>query len=60
VARSDSADPAPVRPLGRLGDPREVGRTRNCAAVPPAAPLPLEGIFTEMIEFNSGPIRCFA
>jgi hypothetical protein len=27
--------------------------------VPPAAPL-LDGIFTEMIEFNSGPIRCFA
>lgn len=27
---------------------------------PPAAPLPLDGIFAEMIEFNSGPIRCFS
>jgi hypothetical protein len=27
---------------------------------PPAAPLPLDGIFAEMIEFNSGPSRCFA
>jgi hypothetical protein len=23
-------------------------------------PLPLDSIFAEMIEFNSGPIRCFA
>lgn len=27
---------------------------------PPAAPLPLDGIFAEMIEFNSGPIGYFA
>ena len=39
--------------------PTCTGRTRNCAGVPPAAPL-LDGIFTEMIEFNSGAIRCFA
>jgi len=27
---------------------------------PPAAPLPLAGIFAEMVEFNGGPVRCFA
>jgi cyclase len=27
---------------------------------PPGAPRPLDGIFAEMIEFNSGPTRCFA
>ena len=27
---------------------------------PPAAPLPLDGIFAKMIEFNGGSIRCFA
>ena len=27
---------------------------------PRAAPLPLDGIFADMIEFNGGPMRCFA
>jgi hypothetical protein len=27
---------------------------------PRTAPLPLGGIFAEMIEFNSGPIGCLA
>jgi cyclase len=39
--------------------PTCTGRTRNCAGVAPAGPRGAGGI-TEMIEFNSGPIRCFA
>ena len=27
---------------------------------PLAAPLPLAEIFAEMVEFNGGPVRCFA
>lgn len=53
--------------LGEFGKLDERGRLvanlhraySELRAEPPAAPL-LDGIFAEMIEFNSGPIRCLA